>query len=734
MKSPRRMEVLLSLLAIVWCFVPHASAQSCDGQWIGDFRAGDLDAEVYDIFQDGDHPIFAGLFRTAGDQRVNGVAKLVNGQWIAMGPDRIIAAYQLGRFEGDIVLNGVFATPAGNSQFGIARLRNGAWEMIGGSFTPSLIFAQAMIEFDGDLYVGGSYQIARWDGTTWSNLPSPGARVTGLSAHQQSLYVSVESYDFLGPGGVLRWTGTAWHTTNYPYESAAAIVEHGGVLYAGTSEQETDLIYALGTHGWEPVEGSYCQGSGSITSLVSAPDGLYVCGHSLNFSGAPNADIVRINGNEWHAFAQRPAYSVLDLGFDAGRPVVGGWLGLADRTRINNVAVWDGGSWSPIQPIGNGINGYPRAAIAYKGRLVVSGTNCGMGNLDLLGIASWKGNVWQSEGAIEPEPYHQIWPHCLATQNGILYSGGYFSIGTPPRLYPLMHRFNNVWAPVSASINGSASHLVTTRNGIVVTGNMWNVADGSNIDIALWDGAAWHPLGTAFGGSVWCACEFNEQLIVGGTFSAIDGVQAASVARLGRAGWESIGDVLPGSVNKLVVFEGRLYAATYYTNETNPQIYVLENDRWEPASEPDNGHVGDFAVYDGRLYFSCPGPYSWPNSPGSLRVLTTTGSEPVPGSPDDYANALTVYDDGNGPSLFAVGNFAFAGGRASSRIAQYTTCPCPADANGDDTVDGRDLSVFLARFSRRMDNPYEAPDFNGDREVDARDLSFLLSRFGKSCQ
>lgn len=741
MKSPRRMGVLLSLLAIVWCSLPHTLAGSCDGQWVGDFHAGDLDAEVYDIFQDGDHPIVAGLFRTAGDQRVNGVARLVDGQWTAMGPDSVIAAYCIGRYQGDIVLNGVFPTPGGGIRRGTARWHSNAWEMIGGPSAPELEYAQAITEFNGDLYVSvfyasgfGIYRVMRWDGTTWSSLPSTGGLVTGLSVHKQSLYACVERYGSFQSDGVVRWDGSAWQSTNYPYQSAAAIVEHQGVLYAGTTEYETELIYALGSNGWESVEGSYCKGTGTITSLVSAPDGLYICGRELNLNGAPNANVIRIDANNWKPFPPQPTYAAMDLGFDAGRLIVGGWLGLADQTRINNVAVWSNDAWSPIQSVGNGINGYPSAGVVHNGRLVISGTNCGMGSVHHLGVASWDGDHWQAEGAIEPTPYDPIWLYQLATRGDILYASGSLHLPELSRSYPLMQKTGDAWSPVDMMVFGSATDLITTQSGAVVTGNLRDEATDSFFHVGKWDGAAWHALGTASGGDVWCACEYGEQLIVGGSFDAIDGVKASYVARLGSTGWETVGDALPTIVSKLVVFKKQLYAATYYTDGLPPRIYVLEHDHWLPISAPDIGLVGDFVAYDGRLYFSCLGPYSWPTSPGSLRVLTPTGFEPVPGAPDDGAYSLTVYDDGNGPSLFAVGNFAFAGGRAASRIAQYTTCPCPADANGDNTVDGRDLSVFLSRFSRRMDNPYEVPDFNGDREVDSRDLSFLLSRFGKSCE
>ncbi len=57
---------------------------------------------------------------------------------------------------------------------------------------------------------------------------------------------------------------------------------------------------------------------------------------------------------------------------------------------------------------------------------------------------------------------------------------------------------------------------------------------------------------------------------------------------------------------------------------------------------------------------------------------------------------------------------------------------CPGDANGDNQVDGADLSVLLGQFGDNVD-PNTGADFNGDGQVDGADLSVLLGQFGNSC-
>jgi hypothetical protein len=58
--------------------------------------------------------------------------------------------------------------------------------------------------------------------------------------------------------------------------------------------------------------------------------------------------------------------------------------------------------------------------------------------------------------------------------------------------------------------------------------------------------------------------------------------------------------------------------------------------------------------------------------------------------------------------------------------------PCPADANGDNAVNGADLSVLLSQFGQNVP-PGTGADSNGDGIVNGADLSVLLSSFGAAC-
>ena len=58
---------------------------------------------------------------------------------------------------------------------------------------------------------------------------------------------------------------------------------------------------------------------------------------------------------------------------------------------------------------------------------------------------------------------------------------------------------------------------------------------------------------------------------------------------------------------------------------------------------------------------------------------------------------------------------------------------CPADLNGDNTVDLTDLQILLANYGLTAGVQYEDGDLDGDGDVDLTDIQTLLSYYGTNC-
>jgi len=64
---------------------------------------------------------------------------------------------------------------------------------------------------------------------------------------------------------------------------------------------------------------------------------------------------------------------------------------------------------------------------------------------------------------------------------------------------------------------------------------------------------------------------------------------------------------------------------------------------------------------------------------------------------------------------------------------EYIPGMCAGDANGDNLVNGADLSILLAQFGLFVLPPGMGADYNGDGVVNGADLSILLAQWGNAC-
>jgi hypothetical protein len=239
---------------------------------IGDLTFGPVQAMT--LFDDGGGLglYVGGKFRFAGGVAVNGVARY-DGSWSALGAGLAGGkkdAHALCVFDDGsgpaLFVGGDFTDADGVTVSGIARWDGASWQDVGGGVaggnpgplaSPFVVGVQALAVFDDGagpaLYAGGNFtsaggapagHLARWDGATWSALPSGDvdARVYSLAVHDDRsgggpwLYVGGEFDDISGLAAskLARWNADGWSTVDGGTDGAVrALAEHGGDLYAG---------------------------------------------------------------------------------------------------------------------------------------------------------------------------------------------------------------------------------------------------------------------------------------------------------------------------------------------------------------------------------------------------------------------------------------------------------------------------------------------------------------------
>jgi len=228
--------------------------------------------------------------------------------------------------------------------------------------------------------------IASWNGEAWSAMgsgvnASPRAMLTWDDGTGPALYVGG---DFTTAGGIpaagiARWDGFAWSTL-------------------GSGMNAT--VWALKI---------FDDGSGPA---------LFAAGKFSTAGGQPAAGIARWDGQQWSALGE--GLSGIGLGFmdlelydDGTGPAlyVGGRFTTAGGQPANNIAKWDGSSWSTL---GSGITdatnflSVTTLATHDEGsgpQLYVGGRFSNAGGVAATNVAKWNGASWSAVGDFSPNSF-----------------------------------------------------------------------------------------------------------------------------------------------------------------------------------------------------------------------------------------------------------------------------------------------------------------------------------------
>ncbi len=246
-----------------------------------------------------------------------------------------------------------------------------------------------------NVYIGGWFRnvagipadhIARWDGSTWSNMGNATAPVRALATRGSDVYAAGQ---FILIGGtfanhVAKWNGSTW---------------------SGLGSGTTGNVYALRVYGGD----------------------LYV-GGTFGFAGAqPVNNIAMWDGTGWLPLGAGTGATVRAIDVSGTHVFVGGDFQFAGGVSAKHVAQWDGAAWLPL---GSGVNGNVRAVRVLGDKVYVGGNFTNAGGTTALGLAVWDqttetwsevGGGLTSSSSIDPT----VWSMTSIGTN--LYIGGDFN-------------------------------------------------------------------------------------------------------------------------------------------------------------------------------------------------------------------------------------------------------------------------------------------------------------------
>jgi len=310
---------------------------------------------------------------------------------------------------------------------------------------------------------------------------------------------------------------------------------------------------------------------GGVTSSVTG--GFFAIGPRSDYLGnvsfpAASAGVI----GETQPMADR---GVNAIAMYKHKTYVGGKLSRFGGVLVFGIAAFNGRT---VEPLGSGVDGTVYTIKQYGDVLVVGGgftkvfqplvagvdaANGGM--LSTGGLAAWDGNEW---GLVGGSAVFGVVTTSLV--NGTrLFIAGRFSDED---------RRNNL-----ALYDGEAWRSICGVNGVCgVTGGIVNAMDYWNDDLyvggsftaaggvraarlARWDGFQWYAMGE-FDGDVLALITMDDQLLVGGEFASVDGVQAVSIARFRNGVWDSVGGGLGGPVYTMASLDSCLYVGGSFTS------------------------------------------------------------------------------------------------------------------------------------------------------------------------
>ncbi len=319
----------------------------------------------------------------------------------------------------------------------------------------------------------------------------------------------------------------------------------------------------------------------------------------------------------------------------------------AGGSPLRGLARWNGAGWVEVGGglhNGQGIAGYVTDATVWNDgtgdKLVVVGNFQSAGNQTAPGIAQWDGTSWTAVGGSTGDLF-VVDRVQLAGGDALAVTGTNGGATVRASLWD-----GTTWTELGGAFDPQTivSAYATYDDGTgprVHVGGRFQVAGGVPAsNVAGWDGT-WHPVGDprSVSGTIQTWAQHDDgsgpALFAGGTFRTAGGAVVRDVARFDGSTWTAVGATSGPSKSVRALLSAdvgagsRLYAAGNFT-----QIGGVAANR--------------IAAWDGSTW-----------SPLGSGIGT------------GEVNALLVHDDGNGPALYAAGNFASAGGQPASSVARW---------------------------------------------------------------
>jgi probable HAF family extracellular repeat protein len=451
-------------------------------------------------------------------------------------------------------------------------------------------------------------------------------------------------------------------------------------LYAGGNFSHAGDVVVLNIarwdgHSWSPLgEGVGGADWAAVYALLVTDETgesgpvLYAGGYFESAGGAPASAIAEWDGVEWSPLGSGLDGSVQTLAvFDDGSGsalYAGGLFASAGGIEAENIARWDGESWSAV---GGGLDGTAYALAVFDDgsgpALYVAGSFTSAGGVAAGDIARWDGVSWSPVGGSLPGELNDWIPELAVFDDGsgagpALYVTGRIDVAGSTEAANIARWDGSTWSALGGGLEATGMALTgfvddgTGQRLLYVGGFFESAGDVPARYIAAWDGAAWSgvqrppafPDDSAY---VLDVATFDDgkgthpALYVGGSFEQVHYLVTRGIARYDGHAWSALDGGVLGSVSALEVFDDGSGAG--------PALYVGGTFHAVGSAQIEAHSI---ARWDGEQWSAVGGGFG----PGWVSVVALAGS-------------VNLF--GDGPALYAGGDFTEADGAAAHLVAQW---------------------------------------------------------------
>ncbi len=613
---------------------------------------------------------------------------------------------------GNLYIGGDF-TEVGNTIANyIAKWNGSGWSALGsgmsGGDESGPPYVGALVVSGSTLYAGGRFttaggnaaaNIAQWNGSSWSALGSGisggdqyGLSVLGLAVSGSTLYAGGGFTNAGGSAanGIAQWNGSTWSALGSgvsggaPYGPAVyALAVSGSTLYAGgyfTNAGGSAANYIAQWNGssWSALGSGVSGGAPygpNVNALAVSGGTLYAGGTFTNAGGVAANNIARWNGSSWSALGSGiggGGYTVVDaLAVSGGTLYAGGGFTTAGGSAAYCIAQWNGSTWSAL---GSRVNGEVYALAVSGGTLYAGGFFPLVGGNEAIDIAQWNGSTWSTLGSEIIGLSGTV--DALAVSGSTLYAGGYFTTAGGSAANYIAQWNGSSWSPLGSGLNDYVLALAVSGNTLYASGN-FSMAGGTAVNggIAQWNGSTWSAVGSGVY-RVFALAVSGSTLYAGGGFTMASGSVANYIAQWDGSSWSALGSGMDSDVFALAVSGGTLFAGGDFTTaggNAATNIAQWDGTSWSPLGSgigDINSYVDALAVSGTNLYAG--GWFTTAGGNAAANIAQWDGASWSPlgsgvGEINSYVDALAV----SGTNLYAGGWFTTAGGTAATNIAQW---------------------------------------------------------------